>query len=227
MSVFSSIFRMPSSTRGVAYCDSSLTPSAPAQASASQLGTATPSNTGVRLGGFIEQISRKFKKDAAKPVESLLPRTPGSTQETESGLKTGFDNVTPAAALAVEVAKPIHDQQAAAALPPALPASSPALPPVGLFSNAIDSVEKSLAPVQFEQYAKEYMQMTGQDLFDGFRLEAGKSVTPRLQASHSLFLGTGMRQEGYLYQFGPTFGLEDGSLLLMARYGNDGAMTAR
>lgn len=71
------------------------------------------------------------------------------------------------------------------------------------------------------------MQITGQDNFDGFRLEASKQVTPQLQASHSLFLGTAIREGGHIYQFGPTFALDDGRLFLMGRYGNDGSMTAR
>lgn len=36
-----------------------------------------------------------------------------------------------------------------------------------------------------------------------------------------------MREPGYIYQFGPTFALEDGRMFLMGRYGNDGTMTAR
>lgn len=84
-----------------------------------------------------------------------------------------------------------------------------------------------LIPVQYEQYGKEYMQITGQDNFDGFRLEASKQVTPQLQASHSFFLGTTMREEGHIYQFGPTFALDDGRLFLMGRYGDDGITSAR
>eukprot|EP00922_Rhytidocystis_sp_ex-Travisia-forbesii_P053151 GHVS01078827.1.p1 GENE.GHVS01078827.1~~GHVS01078827.1.p1 ORF type:complete len:252 (-),score=14.36 GHVS01078827.1:769-1524(-) len=36
-----------------------------------------------------------------------------------------------------------------------------------------------------------------------------------------------MKESGYMYQFGPTFGLDDGSLLLMARAGIDGVVNGR
>jgi hypothetical protein len=82
-------------------------------------------------------------------------------------------------------------------------------------------------PIQYEQYSREYFQMSSQDSFDGFRLEAVKSISPLFQLNHSLNLGTTCRPSGYCYQFGPTFSSADGSLFLMSRYGTDGTMMAR
>ncbi|CEM39652.1 unnamed protein product [Vitrella brassicaformis CCMP3155] len=84
-----------------------------------------------------------------------------------------------------------------------------------------------LQPLQWEAFLKEWSQMTQQDTFDGFRLEAQKNVTKNLQSCHSLFLGTTMRPEGYIYQFGPTFTTEDQSLFLLGRLGTDGTLNAR
>jgi len=81
--------------------------------------------------------------------------------------------------------------------------------------------------VQYENFSKEFQSITQQDNFDGFRLEAGKSATKQLHTSHTLFLGTTLRESGYVYQFGPTFAREDGSLLLVGRYGIDGVVNGR
>ncbi|XP_053992867.1 uncharacterized protein LOC128883972 [Hylaeus volcanicus] len=82
-------------------------------------------------------------------------------------------------------------------------------------------------PLQYEQYSREYLQMTSHDSFDGFRLEAVKSVSPLFQLNHSLNLGTTCRPSGYCYQFGPTFSSADRSFFLMSRYATDGTMMAR
>lgn len=82
-------------------------------------------------------------------------------------------------------------------------------------------------PVQYEQFSREFMGLSGQDSFDGFRMEAGKAVTKNLQTSHSLFLGTQLREQGYLYQFGPTFHTNDGRTTLVGRVGLDGGVNAR
>jgi mitochondrial import receptor subunit TOM40 len=82
-------------------------------------------------------------------------------------------------------------------------------------------------PLYFEQFGKEWQALTAQDNFDGFRLEAGKAVTKNLQASHSLILGTNLRECGYLYQFGPTWHSVDGRTFATARLGLDGALNGR
>ena len=82
-------------------------------------------------------------------------------------------------------------------------------------------------PVPMEQFSKEWMQMTGQDNFDGFRLEAGKVLSKSLQVSHSLILGTSLRESGYIYQFGPTLQTMDGKTFLTARAGIDGSLNGR
>jgi mitochondrial import receptor subunit TOM40 len=82
-------------------------------------------------------------------------------------------------------------------------------------------------PVQYEQFSREFMAVSGQDNFDGFRMEAGKNVTKNLQTSHSLFLGTQLRENGYLYQFGPTFHTNDGKTTIVGRVGLDGGVNAR
>ena len=82
-------------------------------------------------------------------------------------------------------------------------------------------------PVPYEQFSREFMGLSGQDNFDGFRMEAGKQVTKNLQTSHSLFLGTQLRESGYLYQFGPTFHSNDGKTTLVGRVGLDGGVNGR
>jgi len=71
------------------------------------------------------------------------------------------------------------------------------------------------------------MSLSQQDNFDGFRLEAANQVTKHLQAAHTLFLGTQMRESGYIYQFGPAFQSEDGRTVLFGRAGLDGSITGR
>jgi len=66
-----------------------------------------------------------------------------------------------------------------------------------------------------------------QDNFDGFRIEASNQVTKTVQACHTLFLGTQLRETGYIYQFGPTFASEDGRTVLLSRIGLDGGVTGR
>lgn len=79
----------------------------------------------------------------------------------------------------------------------------------------------------FENFACEWQNASGQDNWDGFRIEAANQVTKQMQAAHSLFLGTQMRQEGYLYQFGPQFQSDDGRTVLVARTGLDGGVNGR
>lgn len=82
-------------------------------------------------------------------------------------------------------------------------------------------------PVQFEQFNKEWQGISQQDNWDGFRLEAANQVTKFLQAAHTLFLGTQMRPEQYIYQFGPAFQSEDHRTMLVARCGLDGGVNGR
>jgi mitochondrial import receptor subunit TOM40 len=81
--------------------------------------------------------------------------------------------------------------------------------------------------VQFEQFNREWQQISQQDNFDGFRIEAANSVTKFLQAAHTLFLGTQLRPEQYIYQFGPAFQSEDQRTMLVARAGLDGGVNGR
>lgn len=69
--------------------------------------------------------------------------------------------------------------------------------------------------------------MSQQDNFDGFRIEAATQVTKWLQASHTLFLGTQLRECGYIYQFGPVFQSEGQRTVMVARAGLDGAVNGR
>lgn len=82
-------------------------------------------------------------------------------------------------------------------------------------------------PVQFEQFPREWQQMSQQDNFDGFRIEAANQVTKFMQAAHTLFLGTQLRPEQYIYQFGPAFQSEDQRTMLVARCGLDGGVNGR
>jgi mitochondrial import receptor subunit TOM40 len=82
-------------------------------------------------------------------------------------------------------------------------------------------------PVKFEDLAKEWQQASSLENFDGFRIEAAKSVTKHLQTSHSLFLGTSMRENQYIYQVGPSFVSDRGRTQLMGRYDMDGSVNGR
>jgi mitochondrial import receptor subunit TOM40 len=81
--------------------------------------------------------------------------------------------------------------------------------------------------VHFERFNREWQQIAEQDNFDGFRIEAANQVTKWLQAAHTLFLGTQLRECGYIYQFGPAFQSEDQRTMLVARAGLDGAVSGR
>lgn len=83
------------------------------------------------------------------------------------------------------------------------------------------------AAKSFEDFAAEWQSTSGQDNWDGFRIEAANQVTKQMQAAHSLFLGTQLRQEGYIYQFGPQFQSDDGRTVLVARTGLDGGTNGR
>jgi len=82
-------------------------------------------------------------------------------------------------------------------------------------------------PLQYETYAKEWQQISQQDNFDGFRVEGSKTISPLLQASHSLFLGTTLRECGYMYNFGPIFQSKDQRTLLIGKVGLDGCVNGR
>lgn len=82
-------------------------------------------------------------------------------------------------------------------------------------------------PVQFEQLSREWTQVSSQENFDGFRIEAGKMATKHLQTSHSLYLGTSLRSDGYIYQFGPSFMSADHRTQLMGKYDLEGQRHAR
>eukprot|EP00929_Paragymnodinium_shiwhaense_P122130 TRINITY_DN94724_c0_g1_i1.p1 TRINITY_DN94724_c0_g1~~TRINITY_DN94724_c0_g1_i1.p1 ORF type:complete len:344 (+),score=104.01 TRINITY_DN94724_c0_g1_i1:61-1092(+) len=83
------------------------------------------------------------------------------------------------------------------------------------------------APLQYENFTREWQQVSAQDNYDGFRIEAANNVTKHLQASHTLFLGTQLRPEGYIYQFGPVFQSEDQKTVIVARAGLDGLVNGR
>eukprot|EP01068_Selenidium_serpulae_P005911 Selendium_serpulae@DN4218_c0_g1_i1.p1 len=84
-----------------------------------------------------------------------------------------------------------------------------------------------LTPIQYDLYSREFQNVMAQDNFDGFHMEANKSVTPQLQASHALFLGTTLRPSGYIYQFGPTYQSENGNLVLLGRWDAEGIVNGR
>ncbi|CDJ28892.1 eukaryotic porin domain-containing protein, putative [Eimeria mitis] len=96
-------------------------------------------------------------------------------------------------------------------------------------------------PIPFEQFGREWMNISGQDTFDGFRLEGAKQVNKYLQTCHSFCLGTQLRESGYSYQFGPTLAISappDPSqgenaqpppphFFAMAKLGTDGSLQGR
>ncbi|CRG93752.1 mitochondrial import receptor subunit TOM40, putative [Plasmodium gallinaceum] len=91
------------------------------------------------------------------------------------------------------------------------------------YTNNFDSSNALL----FENLNKEYKFITTQDNFDGFRFEVDKNVNKYLQSTHTLFLGTSLRDIGYLYQFGANFTNSDNSLLMISRINIDGSVNGR
>lgn len=81
--------------------------------------------------------------------------------------------------------------------------------------------------MQFEMFSREWQNVSQQDNWDGFRIEASNQVTKFMQAAHTLFLGTQLRECGYIYQFGPAFQSEDQTTVLVARAGLDGSVNGR
>merc|ERR1711964_144422 len=75
--------------------------------------------------------------------------------------------------------------------------------------------------------SKEWTQASSLETFDGFRIEAAKSASKHLQSSHSLFLGTQLREQRNIYQVGPTFVSEDQRTHMMGRYDLDGSINGR
>ncbi|CDI81602.1 eukaryotic porin domain-containing protein, putative [Eimeria praecox] len=85
------------------------------------------------------------------------------------------------------------------------------------------------------------MNISGQDTFDGFRLEGAKQVNKYLQTCHSFCLGTQLRESGYSYQFGPTLAISappdpnqgenaqppPPHFFAMAKLGTDGSLQGR
>jgi mitochondrial import receptor subunit TOM40 len=103
---------------------------------------------------------------------------------------------------------------------------SPSAPPLAEASGAPPAPREEPA-LQFEMFSREWQQLSQQDNFDGFRIEAGTQVTKYMQAAHTLFLGTQLRECGYIYQFGPTFQAEGGRTMMVARVGLDGGVNGR
>ncbi|ETB56785.1 hypothetical protein YYC_05164 [Plasmodium yoelii 17X] len=91
------------------------------------------------------------------------------------------------------------------------------------FVNTFDAPNALL----FENLNKEYKYITTQDNFDGFRFEVDKNVNKYLQSTHTLFLGTSLRDVGYLYQFGANFANSDNTLLMISRINLDGSVNGR
>ncbi|SOS77435.1 mitochondrial import receptor subunit TOM40, putative [Plasmodium sp. gorilla clade G1] len=91
------------------------------------------------------------------------------------------------------------------------------------YANSFDAPNALL----FENLNKEYKFITTQDNFDGFRFEVDKNINKFLQSTHTLFLGTTLREVGYLYQFGANFTNLDNSLLMISRINIDGSVNGR
>eukprot|EP00933_Yihiella_yeosuensis_P063301 TRINITY_DN66404_c0_g1_i1.p1 TRINITY_DN66404_c0_g1~~TRINITY_DN66404_c0_g1_i1.p1 ORF type:complete len:346 (-),score=78.53 TRINITY_DN66404_c0_g1_i1:239-1276(-) len=103
-----------------------------------------------------------------------------------------------------------------------VPAAS--VPPTETFSPSAPPEEPAL---QFEMFSREWQQVSQQDNWDGFRVEAANKITEHLTCAHALFLGTQLRPEGYIYQFGPSFNTTDGRTVAIARAGLDGGVNGR
>eukprot|EP00392_Amoebophrya_sp_AT5.2_P005280 g5289.t1 len=81
--------------------------------------------------------------------------------------------------------------------------------------------------IQYDNFAREWMQVSQLDNFDGFRIEVGKPLSKNFNAAHTLLLGTQSKQQPYAYQFGPVFQTEDGRLFMMGKTSLDGLLNAR
>jgi len=92
---------------------------------------------------------------------------------------------------------------------------------------AAPAQERPEQALQFEMFSREWQNVAMQDNWDGFRLEAANKVTDHVQAAHALFLGTQLRECGYIYQFGPAFQSADGRTMFVARAGLDGGVNGR
>eukprot|EP00070_Physeter_catodon_P036419 XP_028343313.1 mitochondrial import receptor subunit TOM40-1-like [Physeter catodon] len=97
---------------------------------------------------------------------------------------------------------------------------------------------RSAIPIPYEQFSREWMGVSGQDNFDGFRLEATKQVNKVLTANHTFHLGTTTKEGGCSYSFGPTIVIgepdeaaqQEGEMpkfFGMARLSSDGFLQAR
>lgn len=96
------------------------------------------------------------------------------------------------------------------------------------FGSVLNLPKDMFVPcLQYDNFSKEWQNLSSQDTFDGFRLEAGKPISKYLQMSHTLLLGTQARQAPYSYQFGPIFQSEDGRTFMMGKYNLDGMLNAR
>ncbi|CDJ53335.1 eukaryotic porin domain-containing protein, putative [Eimeria brunetti] len=96
-------------------------------------------------------------------------------------------------------------------------------------------------PIPYDQFSREWVNISGQDTFDGFRLEGAKQVNKYLQTCHSFCLGTQLREVGYSYHFGPTLAISappdptqgenaqppPPHFFAMAKLGTDGVLQSR
>eukprot|EP00743_Colponemidia_sp_Colp-15_P001395 GILK01001530.1.p1 GENE.GILK01001530.1~~GILK01001530.1.p1 ORF type:complete len:300 (+),score=26.59 GILK01001530.1:37-936(+) len=62
--------------------------------------------------------------------------------------------------------------------------------------------KRTSPPPEFEQLNREARFVLNPDLFDGFRLEVSKSLSPKFFATHSLWLGSQVLPGGSQYTFG-------------------------
>lgn len=99
--------------------------------------------------------------------------------------------------------------------------------PFGAEGEESGNAKPEEGPVQFENYNREWQNISSMENWDGFRIEAPTPVTKYLQAVHTLFLGTQMREQGYIYHFVSAFQSEDQRTTLCARAGLDGDVHAR
>mmetsp|Transcript_67576 Transcript_67576/g.187305 ORF Transcript_67576/g.187305 Transcript_67576/m.187305 type:complete len:356 (+) Transcript_67576:66-1133(+) len=107
-------------------------------------------------------------------------------------------------------------------------AAAPAPSPSPMPSAETPDVPAGGEPAsQFEMFSKEWRQISEQDNFDGFRIEKTSQITKYLCSAHTLFLGTQLRESGYIYQFGPVFQSEGARTVMMARIGLDRGVHGR
>lgn len=103
------------------------------------------------------------------------------------------------------------------------------MPAGGAFSELPTAATKKplQCPGQLEMQQQNSTRFIEPYVFDGFKFEMSKPLTPNFIMAHSLHLGSQQAQEQFNYQIGPTMYTEQGKRVLLARIAPSGRMTGQ